>query len=175
MKRTWMLFVMGMVACTGCTTLSLERYTRHQVKTGGEGRDELVLNALAAVAADPDALPSYALYTSGITVVTDSVTLNEASTWLTHKLPSTNLGLTGSHSPKAQWTADPCGEYQQLQAVHAACLWALFGPERAEQAYPGVLGDPTAYLDGKPHFGVEKRLANTRPGWIHYGQLKDVP
>jgi len=166
----------GLIACTGCTTFTLQEYTSLQTKSGGEGRDSLVLSALATVAADPDALPPYALYSSGITSVTDSVTLSDISTWTLLKYVLKTLGFTASTSPKGQWTVDPSGEYQQLEAIHAACLWALFGPERAWRAYPtGILGDPNNYLDGKPHFAVEERLAKTRLGWIHYGSLQEMP
>ncbi len=170
------LMLAGILACTGCTTVTLEEYTLRQTQTSGEARDRLVLNCLATVAADPDALPPYALCSNGVSTATDSITVGQASTWAPHKRVLENLGLTASRSPKGQWTVDPSGEYQQLEAIHAACLWALFGPQRACEAYPtGILGDPTHYLDGKPHFGVEARLARTWPGWIHYGRLKDVP
>lgn len=162
--------------CTGCASFVLKEYTLQQAKSAGEGRDSLVLRALATVAANPDALPSFALYSSGITTITDSATLNFTDTWAPFKYLLYNLGFTVSASPKGQWTVDPTVEYQQLQAMHAACLWALFGPECAARAYPtGILGDPQQYLDGKPHFGVEKRLSTLRPGWVQIGRLQDVP
>jgi len=176
MKTILRLAMAGLITCTGCTTLTLQEYTSLQTKSGGDGRDDLVLSALATVAADPDALPPFALYINGITTVTDSVILNDITTWTPLKYVLKTLGFTASTSPKGQWTVDPSAEYQQLEAIHAACLWALFGPERACRAYPtGILGDSNHYLDGKPHFGVEDRLAKTRPGWIHFGGLAEMP
>jgi hypothetical protein len=175
MKRLLMVMMAAMVSSTGCTTLSLETYTFRQIQTARDVRDQLVLSSLAAVAANPESLPPYALYSNGITTVTDAVTLNQVSTWAPLKYTVQNLGLTASVQPKGQITADPTAEYQQLEALHASCLWALFGPERACTAHPGILGDPRQYLDGKPHFAVEARLKRTRPGWIQCGRLKDVP
>lgn len=176
MEKMWLLIVAGMVACPGCTTLLLKEYTLRQTESSGDGRDTMVLRCLAIVAANPDALPPFALYSSGIATVTDSVTLNLISTWAPFKYVLDNLGMTAAMYPKGQWTIDPTTEYQQLEAMHAACLWALFGPEEAWKAYPtGILGDSQEYLDGKPHFGVENRLWRTQPGWVHSGRLEDVP
>jgi hypothetical protein len=176
MKKFWLLVSLGLLACTGCTTVWLEEYTVRQTKSSGAGRDQLVMNCLATVAANPDALPPYALYSSGIATVTDSVTLAQTTTWAPMKYLLQNLGLTASTAPKGQWTVDPAGEYQQLEAIHAACLWALFGPEHSAQAYPtGILADPGDFPDGKIHLAVEERLARTRPGWVHRGRLIDVP
>jgi hypothetical protein len=177
MRQLGMLILAGStILCAGCTTLLLKEYTLRQTKTSGEGRDTLVLRCLATVAANPNALPPFAVYSVGIATVTDSATINVTSTWAPFKRTLDNLGVTATTSPKGQWTVDPTVEYQQLEAMQAACLWALFGPEYAAQVYPtGILGDPQRYLDGKAHFGVEKRLAALRPGWVQRGRLQDVP
>jgi len=176
MKKIGMLIMAGVAACTGCTAIALEGYTLRQTQSSGEGRARLVMKCLATVAANPDTLPPYSLYAAGITTVTDSVALNEHSFWAPFKYTLETLGLTAIRIPNGLWTMDPAAEFEQLEAMHAACLWAICGPEAAWRAYPtGILGDPREYLDGKPHFGVEKRLMKTRPNWIHCGRLKDVP
>jgi hypothetical protein len=165
----------GILNCTGCTTLSLEYYTQNQSRSCGECRDNMVANCLATIAADPDTMPSYSLFTYGLTTVTDTVNLSETTTFAPQKFTLDTLGVTGSRAPKGQWTVDPSAEWERIAALHAACLWVLYGPERANAAHPGILGDPQVYLDQKPHFAVESRLAKIPPGWIHVGKLKDVP
>ena len=75
MKKFWLLIAAGLLSCTGCTTVWLEEYTIRQTESSGGGRDRLVMNSLAAVAADPNTLPPYALYSNGIATVTDSATI----------------------------------------------------------------------------------------------------
>ena len=128
MKAIWPLIAAGLLALTGCTTVMLEKCSLQQTKTSGDGRNELVLNCLATVAADRNMLPPYALYTTGLATVTDSATLGQTTTWAPAKYVLQNLALTGSSAPKGQWTVDPSAEYQQLEAIHAACLWAAVWP-----------------------------------------------
>ncbi len=158
MKSIWILVLTGTIVCSGCTSVSLEQYTLNQIRSGGETRNQSVMNCLAAVAANPDILPPFALYSGGTITVTDTINLGQTITWAPLMLTKEAFAATGSRSPKAQWTVDPSAEYQQLEALHAACLWALFGPERGRSVYPGILGDPRVLLDNEPHFGVEERL-----------------
>ena len=175
MKKLYLLALAGLVACSGCTTVSLEQYTANQSRTCGEGRDSMVLDCLAAVADDPNMLPSFSQYSQGITTVTDTVNVSQTITWAPLKYTAEVLGLQAIRAPKGQWTVSPAVEYQQLEALQAACLWALFGPERAHKDYPEILGDPNDFLNQKPHFAVEKQLSQIPPGWVHFGCLKDVP
>lgn len=162
---------------TGCTTVSLERYTLNQVHTSGECRDSTVLNCLAAVAADPDTVPSFALYGDGVTTVQDTIGLSSTTSWtrMVNSFALETLGVMVSRSPKGQWTITPTLEHERLEALHAACLWAICGPEKAIADHPGILGEHQQYLDQKPHFGVEDRLAKLPKGWVHAGCLTDVP
>ncbi|MGH7169971.1 MAG: hypothetical protein ACRELG_06825 [Gemmataceae bacterium] len=175
MKKISLLLMKVLIVCTGCTTVSLEQYTLNQNRSSGDTRDRLILNCLATVAADPNTSPSFAIYTGGVTTITDSVMLGHTITWQAVKYTLEALALTANRQPKGQWTADPVDEYQQIEALHAACLWALFGPDSARTAYDAILGDPKVLLDNKPHFGVEERLNKLPPKWLHVGRHKDVP
>lgn len=175
MKIALGLALFLLAACAGCTSVAVQEYTLSQNRTSGAIRDDLTLTCLAAVAANPDALPSFALVSSGLPSVTDSVNLSHTATWTHGGYTSEAFGAMASTTPKGQWNVDPVAEYERLEAVHAACLWALFGPERANTIYAGILGDPRVYLDQKPHFNVEHRLARLRPGWVGVGTHHDVP
>jgi hypothetical protein len=175
MNRYCKLALLAVVACSGCTTVSLTAYTVNQSRTAGECRDQAVLDSLAAVAANPDTLPSFALYANGITTLQDTVNPSYTATWAPWTATKQMLALTASRSPRGLWTVSPVTEYERLQALHAACLWALFGPERPSEKYPEILGDAQDFLNQKPHFGVASRLAKLPPGWLHVGGRKDVP
>jgi hypothetical protein len=73
------------------------------------------------------------------------------------------------------WTVDPVVDFERFQALHATCLWVLFGPQRAWEQYPEILGDAQEYLNQKPHFGVAERLAKLPPDWVQVGRHLDVP
>ena len=163
--------------CGGCTTISLERYTLNQVQSSKEFQIKQVLNALATVAANPDALPSFAVLEDGISRVQDTETLNAITVWTraVGSFASQNLGVTLSRMPQGQWTVDPVVDDEQLAALRCACQWVLYGPEAACKDRPGLLTDPQQDFSPGPHFGVADRLAHLPPGWLHVGRITEVP
>jgi hypothetical protein len=167
--------LLALVLGSGCTTVTLTEYTVCQNRTAGESRDLAVLNCLAKVAANPENLPSYALYSNGITTILDNLNPAYMVTFNPGKASAHQVGGTLSRSPRGLWTVDPVVDFERLQALHATCLWALFGPERAWERYPEILGDAQQYLNQKPHFGVASRLAKLPPGWVRIGGHRDVP
>jgi hypothetical protein len=176
-----MLTVLALLAasCCGCTTVTLETYTLSQIRSSGDSRGREVLSCLATVAANPDTLPSFAIYGDGFTRIQDQATVGSTTTW-TRALGSfamETLGFTLTRNPSGQWTIDSVMEFERLEAMRCACIWALYGPERAYQAHPEILSDPLRenLNPNEPHFGVEDRLSRIPPGWIHVGKLKDVP
>lgn len=175
MNKVWIFGLTALIAGNGCTTLSLEQYTLRQNRSSGEYRDTAVLDCLASVAADPARLPSFSLLVWGATTVTDSLGLSQTITAAPRAYTKEAFSGTAYRQPKGQWTVDPSAEYERLEALHAACLWVLFGPERATRESPEILGYQAEYLDTEPHFGVEGRLAKIPPGWVHVGRGTDVP
>ena len=115
------------------------------------------------------------MLTTGTTTVTDSVTLGDAITATTLKPTIDAISANAIRQPKGQWTVDPAADYERLSAIHAACLWMLFGPEVSYKAYPGILGSQVDYLDTMPHFDVARRLSRIPPGWFKIGKSCDVP
>ena len=107
MKRAFVLTLVLIAASAGCTTVSLEQYTLNQNRSCGECRDTSVLDCLAAVAAEPDTLPSFSLYTFGLTTVTDTINADQRVTWAEAMRTLAALGIIGSRAPKGQWTVDP--------------------------------------------------------------------
>jgi hypothetical protein len=177
MKKSWILAVAAATACMGCTTASLERHSLTQIHSTGDYRCGAALNCLAAVAADPANLPSFAVLSDGTAKVSDTGTLSSTTLWTraVGSFAMQTMGVTAIHSPQENWTIDPVADYTQLQALRAACRWVLYGPEHANGDPPGILNSPTQDPSPGPHFGVADRLARLPAGWLHVGGLKDVP
>lgn len=163
------------VACTGCTTLALERHTLSQVASPTDIRYQEVLDNLAMVASDPAALPAYSSIFAGTAQITDTSQL--AST------TSVGPGATSAQVASPQftrlvlgnWTLDPINSPEKLEAIRGACRWVIYGREFACHDCPGLLASPEQAPFPGRHFGVWDRLARLPQGWVHVGQRHDVP
>ncbi len=177
MKTSWMLVAALAAACTGCTSLSLERQSLGQIHATRDYECEAALNCLAAVAADPTTLPPFAVLSDGVAKVSDTGTVSSSTQWTraVGSFAMQTLGVTGAHSPQLTWTIDPVADYPQLLAMRAACRWVLSGPEHADCEAPGILNSPALDPSPGPHFGVIDRLSRLPAGWLHHGGLRDVP
>jgi hypothetical protein len=177
MSKFSMVILVLALAGSGCTTCSLERHTLNQIRTSGDFRSQEAVNCIASVAANPDAVPSFALLADGLTRLQDTGTINAVTTW-TRALggfSTQNLGVTAARSPQAQWTLGPTVEHERLEALRCACRWVLYGPDSAWTDSPGLLSSLEQDPLPRPHFGVAERIARMPQGWLHVGQLKDVP
>jgi len=85
------------------------------------------------------------------------------------------LGITAYRAPQLQWTLDPVADYQQMAAVHATCLWAVYGPEKLSHESMSLLVSPLVDPSPTMHFDVVDRLKRMPPGWLHVGKFKEVP
>jgi hypothetical protein len=174
---TLLLCTSAIVAIPGCMSLSLEAHTRGQMNTVTDLRYKQALDCLAAVAADPAALPNYCLLADGTTKITDMESLTSMLTWTraVGSFASGTLGATASRSPSDSWTVSTAADYRNLEAVRAACRWVLYGPDRASPEAPGLLTNPETDHTRGPHYGVADRLAAIPGCWLHVGKLRDVP
>jgi hypothetical protein len=161
-------------ACAGCTTTALSKYTLEQIGTVGELRDREVMHCLAQVAADPDALPSFAVSSDGTTRITDTASIGGITTWTraVNGFAGQTAALNVNRSPLGVWTVDTVGDFERLAALRCACLWALLGAPPCDCT---ILDDPERLPNGKPHFGVSERLSRLPGAWVHVGKLTDVP
>jgi hypothetical protein len=177
LKASWLPLAVA-VFFGGCTTVSLKDYTLDQINSVEEYRVDATLDCLTTVAAHPDTLPSFGLLASGVTHVQDTGSVNSITTW-TRALKgfaTESFGLSASRSPIGQWSVDPVASYSQLDALRAACRWAVFGPEAAWNESPGLLLDPAVYYSPQePRFNVAWRLERLPRNWVHVGRKSDVP
>jgi len=183
--RFWILALAA--ACSGCTTLSLERHALTQTNSSVDLRYLETLNNLAQTAADPSALPTFASIYTGTVQVTDTEQVASTTVWQ-------NLAYMGNKEPTGlfseavtpqfnrtvleNWALDPISVPEKLEAMRLACQWVVCGPE-AVRDEAGLLLSPDNAPPNEPlpgrHFGVAKKLEKLPRGWLHVGRLKDVP
>jgi hypothetical protein len=153
---------------TGCTSVALERHTLSQVRTVTDMRFQQVMDDLAATAADPAVLPAYAPIGEGISLLQDTFILDPKTLWqrMTFKgFAAETVGLTWQRQPQPQWTVDPASEPPELQALHCACLWAVYGPPPPDSPSACIL----------TRFQVIDALRSLPPCWLGCGKCEDVP
>ena len=172
------VFMLGTaISCTGCTTMTLERYTLNQIRSVTDFRYRETLNCLATVAADPGSLPSFCLVTAGTTRIVDTGMMSSTTLWTraVRGFSSETFTPAVSLAPSENWTIIPAADPQELEAMRCACRWVLCGPEQACSSCPGLLASPEIDHSPGPHFGVEDRLRKLPACWLHVGRLADVP
>ena len=179
--KSWALALAGL-ACVGCTAVSLNRHALAQTASAVDLRYREVLDNLAMVANDPDALPAYSSIFSGLSQVTDSGQVASTTVWQ----HATGAGSANGFASEAvnpqlsrqvleNWALDPIVVPEKLEAMRCACRWVLYGPERACDDCRGLLATPEEAPYPGRHFGVAGRLARLPAGWLHVGGHKDVP
>jgi hypothetical protein len=179
--KPWMTALMA-VACSGCTTLSLERHTLAQANSTVELRYGETLQNLALIAHDRDALPNFASIFSGTVQVTDTAQLSSTTVWENFVSIKKPTGwFSEAANPQASrivlhnWALDPIAVPEKLEAMRAACQWILYGPQTIPMKEMSLLLSPDDDRLNTRHFNVAKRLAQLPDGWLHCGRLKDAP
>ena len=142
----------------GCTTVSLERYTLLQVHTSGECRDSTVLNCLAAIAANPDTLPSFSLYGDGNTTVQDMISLNSNTSWTRLEFIR-NGGVRYNRKSESTRPMDHFShlEFERLEALQAAA----FGSSAVPRGYAITPGS-SAIIDNT---STRRPISRSRNDW----------
>jgi hypothetical protein len=175
--KLWMLGLLA-YACTGCTMMSLERHTVHQSDSAADLRYREVMDNLACIAHDPSTLPAYASIYSGTIFVQDQGQL--AETVISPFNRRLALGSVGSNPSlnrqiSQNWALDPITSPEKLEAMRAACQWAIGGEEHVNSDSMSLLIRPDQAPPGpNRHFSVADRLSHLSPGWLQVGKLRNV-
>lgn len=189
--KPWVLLtlLMSTTAGAGCTTWATERHTVAQAATAEGLRYCEVLDALALVANNPGALPTYASVYTGTTKITDTGSPASTTVWAAkgfmqstvHGFFSETAGSPSPNSPLANrtviqnWALDPVVVPEKLEAIRCACQWVIYGPNAVCADCYGLLETPDQVPFPGRHFGVADRLAALPRGWLHIGKRADVP
>jgi hypothetical protein len=203
MRLVLVVFLLALVASTGCTSVALERATLAHAQSSTDLRYKEAIENLAMIASNPALLPAYSTIHAGTTDVSDTIRGSSTSTWArvaakpfrfaTH-FATQNADFTGSRAVKSNWTLDPVIVPEKLRAMRAACRWVAFGPESVgpeiqllKSYQPPKFTEKPApdcfrYMEILPgcdkgyYFGVADRLACLPQGWLHQVDRRiDVP
>ena len=152
------------LASSGCTHLQLGRSTVRQASTITDLQYRQVLNGLAAIHANPDVLPGFAVVGTGGTSITDQAGINSELEWDVAHFSRKMLGLDASREVQEQWALAPVVNPDKLRAIRCVYQIAIFGyatdPE-ADQLLTSFLGDD--YMQW------------IHSGWLRCGRRCDVP
>ena len=126
--RASLMAVLALFACTGCTSLALDRYTVTQSMSVSDMRNIAKCSMRSAVVANNSgSLPSMAMTKSGQTNVTNTVNIDTTTLWDANVRGFSKETFTAfaQHNPDLQWTLDPVVTAPQLEALYLACIWAV--------------------------------------------------
>jgi hypothetical protein len=170
------LLALAIGASAGCTMTSLKRHTVAQTDSAMDVRYREVMDNLALIANNPSALPSYASIYSGSAAVQDTGQLMSTTTLPYYTVGSEVLNPSLTRQITENWVLDPLLDPERMEAIRAACQWALFGPGGVHKDSISLLIRPEEAPHGPDrHFGVADQLAQLPAGWVSVGKLKDVP
>jgi hypothetical protein len=169
----------------GCVSESLRDQTVSQVMSLADIRYQEALDNLAIVASNGGILPAFAVASGGVANVTNSVSADASTAFnaTVNGFSQELLNSAGTHNPELQWTVAPVTAEPNVEALHYACLWAVYGrPAEGSQAMellravtPADVN--TCNTDRPPgfHFNVASQLDALPPCWLHVGSRGDVP
>jgi hypothetical protein len=188
-KSSLVLFALSSAAFSGCLSAALERNTLSHAESSADLRYREVVENLAMIYANRDALPSYSSIYAGTTDMQDNVQPSASTSWMRNAANAVLfsqqvLDIPATRQLTENWSLDPTIVPEKLVAMRAACQWVLFGPDSLgpnglclwsydpnDPAFPKY--PPTYY------FGVANRLANLQANhgaWLHCSTCrKDVP
>jgi hypothetical protein len=165
------------LTCAGCTALSLERHTVNQAGSIADMRYQEVINQLAKTACNPEVLPSISLFSTGLSIVSDTWGFESATT-IDRSIggfAKQLFGLSLKHSPEQQWQLEPVVSQPQLAALAAAFRWAVYGAPEQGSPDSELLRSAEWMETGDYHFDVANNLSALPPRWLHVGHSCDVP
>ncbi len=160
--RAKLAALISLLLLAGCTPGALRDHSVDLAGAGADLRYREVIENLAMIYACPSTLPAYSSMYSAAMDVTDSVALNETTTWI-HSIPNPSgfstqlLDIPASRAVKGTLTLDPMCVPEKLRALRAACQWAVF-TEASDIPDKQLL---TTFQSGSPagyYFGVADEL-----------------
>jgi hypothetical protein len=149
-------------------------------------RYQEVMDNLALIASNGGVLPGFAVSSGGTANVTNTVSA-DAMTAINQSVNGFSqevFNTSGTHNPELQWTVAPVVAEPNLEALHYACLWAVYGRPAEGSPAMELLRAPTAddvYACNnhiRPpgfHFNAAAQLDAIPPCWLHTGPRGNVP
>ena len=161
---------------SGCITSELRKETLKQSQSSVDTRYREVMENLAVLYANPEALPSYSSIYAGTSDLSDTFQATSATTWQ-KSFNNQYLDIPLQRAVKDTWDLDPTIVPEKLTAMKCACRWVLFGSDQIGPDGWILYGPPkptaTTFEEEPPprcYFGVAQELANIDsycPNWLH--------
>jgi hypothetical protein len=163
--RSWIVLVSAVVIpVAGCNAVYLRNRTLDQVATVTDLRYQQVLDNIAQTAADPGAMPYFAILEKGTTQVEDQANPNGSLTWDPYGLTLEMLGMSATRALTGEWDVSPVTDPDKLHAMRCVYHWV---------SNPADSGDECA--ETLRFFKVGHELKRVTPGWFSVGRKCDVP
>lgn len=115
-----MLVVISSTVCAvfaGCNTTQLRYTSRQQARTALDLQYQQVLDNVALVHVDPEALPSFALVDQGTVLVDTTATASVVGTWSPFAIVSSVLSGGGQRHFSGNWVLKPINGGDRLGAM----------------------------------------------------------
>jgi hypothetical protein len=183
--RTMKAYVglLTLALCSGCLVDGAKREALSQIETSMDVRYREVMENLAMIYANPDALPAYSAIFYGTMTLQDSVMVSPTTLWQRNVAGATRfnsqvLDIPASRQVAENWTLDPQNVPEKLAALRAACQWVLFRTQPMDHDGQTLGAYQPTFCPGY-YFGVADQLATLvalDPCWLHCGTHRsDVP
>jgi hypothetical protein len=127
MRRLGQLLSIAVLFIVGCTYAQLQRSTINQAGTLSDLQCQQVMDNLAMFAHNPEALPHFALTTTGTAQITDTGSTSNllASNFIAEGLWSNQFTLGGSRAVQEAWTLLPLTDPDKLGRMKCAYQYAF--------------------------------------------------
>jgi hypothetical protein len=168
---------------SGCLIRASKQATLSQIDSAMDVRYREVIENLAMIASNPDALPAYSSIYYGTMQLQDSVQVSPTTLWQRNAAGATLfnsqvLDIPASRQLLENWSLDPQIVPEKIAAIRAACQWVLFRVPPSD-ADGQTLGQYQPTLCPGYYFGVAEQLATlvaSDPCWLHCSDHRwDVP
>ncbi len=127
MRKHLALCLCLLFSSMGCTSLQLERSSVAQASTLDDIYQQQVLDNLAKIVQNTNALPHFAFPSQGSATVSDQAAINPTINWVLSGFDSLNLGAGASRGIEQSWTMDPIRDPRKLTRMRAAYQAAVVG------------------------------------------------
>jgi hypothetical protein len=173
--RPALLATMAALVCTGCTHVQLQRSTLKQETTLTDLQYKQVLDNLALMSDNPEALPYFALSSSGTAQVADGGNAMFGLTWDPHGLTGESLGLGASRSITESWGLAPVLDPDKLFRMRCAYQWVIGSTITECDNCKARLTEVLDLLNDKKEIDEKKMNCLLPQGWFCVGKKCDVP
>ncbi|GAA5508022.1 hypothetical protein [Novipirellula caenicola] len=167
------LAVLSLCSLSGCTARRLRIQSVQHAQTLSDIFQQQTLDNLAKFARDPNALPDFAIPTSGLSQVADTGEINGSLGWASRVFDSASLGGKGTRKTQADWTLKPISDPRKLERMRCLLQRAIAAcGSSCRQGCPDCEKSLSKFFYGDSHYAgssstsSEVDLSCLHSGWF---------